>query len=408
MTQSKLSTVLATVMALAVALPTAAQTPPGGRVGYRVMTRLTVQVLGTLAPGAGLSDGELWAASLDTAIRRSGYAREIQRSGEGDFLKAAALGGFQLIIQGTARIDGPAERVTVDYQVLDVLSGQIVLSDTITAPLPNEYELGETFWIPLISKLEKIVPTERRTYIRIRGERGSRVSGFGPKPLVIGDSGELRVEVFVPGTYPWKAEKWGSFTQSGVFAALENDAVLRIPPAPLRLWAVETGIYMMQFPDLWLERYFLQDHVFVRLGLQQYLFGFYLPDPYSSSITKYQGIISLPMVQPGFALGYQFGAPENFIHPYVYGAALLRYDLDIRVPDPIAPLETQGMFGLSWRATPRVSLFAEIGTSFYPFCKGYLMMASKGATDEGPFAVLYGNDYFLEFPRWRLGVRFFL
>jgi len=401
---------LGAALAWVIAASAGAQTAlsPQARGGYRVMTALTVQVEGAVAAGGGVSDGTLWAASLDTAIRRSGYAREVQRAPAQDSLKHAALEGFQLIVEGRVRIDGPADRVTVDYTVVDVLSGQRVLSDTIAAPLPYEYDLGETFWIPLIYQLEKIVPTERHTYVRIRGEGGTRVSGFGPKPLVIPNSGELRVEVFVPGTYPWKAEKWGSFSQSGVFAPLENDAILRIPPAPLRPWAVETGLYMMQFPDLWLQRSFLQDHVFIRLGLQQYLFGFFLPDPWANGTTKYQGIISLPMVEPGLALGYQFGAPEAFLNSYVYGAALLRYDLDLRLPDPVAPLETQGMFGLSWRASPRISLFAEIGAAYYPLCKGYLVLASKGGTDSGPFAFLYGDQWFLEFPRWRLGVRFYL
>jgi hypothetical protein len=372
------------------------------------MTRLALTVKGKATSNGGVTDKELWAASLDTAIRRSGYAREVQRAGEGDFLKAAALGGFQVVVRAEVNIDAPADSVGVEYSFTDVLSGRTVGPDTINGPLPYEYELGETFWIPLISKLEKMVPTERHTFVRIKGERGTRVTGFGSKPLVLPDSGELRVEIFVPGTYPWKAEKWGSFTQTGVFAAMENDALLWIPPAPLHPWAVETGLLMMQFPDLWLQRYFLQDHLFLRLGFQQYLFGFFFPDPSANEITKYQGIISLPMVQPGVALGFQFGSPETFLTSYVYGAALLRYDLDIRYPDPIAPLETQGMFGLNWRASPRISLFAEIGAAYYPLCKGYLVLASKGAIDSGPFTFLYGDDWFLEFPRFRLGTRFFL
>jgi len=186
---------------------------------------------------------------LDTAIRRSGYAREVLRSGADEFLKDAALGGFQVLVRADVNIDAQADSVTVGYSFTDVLSGRTVEPDTITAPLPYEYELGETFWIPLISKLEKMVPTERHTYVRIMGERGTRVSGLDPSPWLY-RFGELRIETLVPGTYPWKAENGEPVTQTGVFAAMENDALLRIPIVPVRPWAVETGLYMMQFPDL--------------------------------------------------------------------------------------------------------------------------------------------------------------
>lgn len=409
MTGRTLSAVLA--LALTVASTAAAQTgnPSGGRVGYRVVTRLTLDVTGRVSADAGgVTDREIWAASLDTVIRRSGYAREVQRAGEGDFLKAAALGGFQLVVLAEVDLDGPADSAAVRYSFIDVLSGRTVGADTINGPLPYEYELGDTFWLPLLSKLEKIVPTERHTFVRIKGEKGTQITGFGQKPLIIPDSGELRIEIFVPGTYPWKAEKWGTLTQTGVFAAMENDAVLRIPTVPVRPWAVETGLYMMQFPDLWLERYFFQNHIFARIGFEQYLFGFFLPDPTNENSTTPQGIISLPMIIPGAAIGFQVGDPANFIKPYTYAGALLRYDLDLRAPDPIAPFELWGMFGFDWRASPRISLFAELGAAYYPHCKGYLLLASKGNRDSGPFAYLYGDDWFLEFPRFRLGTRFFL
>ncbi len=374
----------------------------------RVMARLEFSVTGTAAadlPEEVELDETLWRSSLEAAISRSPRVREVLRidnltSG----LARAAFEGTQFVVDATVSIDLTAEEARADYRIIDVLSQKAFVEDAIEGPAPYGNELSETFWIPLVGAFDPLHPTTRQTSIRIQASPGTKVYGFGKKPLTVPEGGELRQDVFVPATYEWRAERWGTEGSSGVFFAAENDALLEIGETPLRPWVLEIGMVMAQFPDFWASYYLLQDHVFVRLGFEQYGFGFYMPEPDSNSIYD-QAIISLPLIMPGVSAGFQFGKPGSFFRPYAAATAMLRFNTDLLMPDPIGPLAMYGCAGWDWRVNARYGIFAELGATLYPWSIGYLMAASKGYSEGGAFNFIYTGDWFLEVPTFRLGMR---
>jgi len=170
---------------------------------------------------------------------------------------------------------------------------------------------------------------------------------------------------------------------------------------------------MAQFPDVWFGAANVYNRFFFRIGIEQYLFGFYFPtedspESYSSSI------VSLPMVMPGLTAGMYFGNTAQFIRPYLSASAFIRYNTDLDVVDPVGPLAARLAAGFDWRMKPAIAFFGELGVTFYPGANGPLLVASRGTAEggssdsSGATFFIYGEDYFMELPTFRLGARFSL
>ncbi len=357
----------------------------------RVMTALEFKLTGSPEAVPFVNESETWTAAFDSAIGRSKRVSAVKRSdAEGD-----------LIAQATR-----AEALRMRNDINEA-------ENIITAPIPYINELSETFWIPLIVELEKITATERHSYIRVRAEPGTVLHGFGTAPLTVGTEGEISIDTFVPGTYSWRAVRRHTQTQTGVFTAVEEDARLVISPKWLKRWSLESGMVMAQFPDVWFGAANVYNRFFFRIGIEQYLFGFYFPtedspESYSSSI------VSLPMVMPGLTAGMYFGNTAQFIRPYLSASAFIRYNTDLDVVDPVGPLAARLAAGFDWRMKPAIALFGELGGTFYPGANGPLLVASRGTAESGSSDssgatfFIYGGNYFLELPTFRLGARFSL
>jgi len=369
----------------------------------RVMTVVDLSFSGDTAGTVG--QRETWAQALDVALGKSARVREVKRGPlAADALAAASLQGFQLLVRVAASADAGTDTARAAYRVIDVLSQKDLAEGLIEGPVPYENELAETYWLPLVAAVEAAEPTERASFVRIQAAPGTKVYGFGQEALLVDEAGEARIEAFVPATYAWRAKRSGAQDQSGVFVALENDALLAIPLVPLRRWTAESGLVMTQFPDLWVGFNAWQNRLFFKMGLQQYLFGFFLPGP--EGVEPYDRmIVSLPMVMPGLAMGLRFGSSEAFLRPYLAATALMHVNTELGVIDPIGPVSGTLALGFDWRVIPLCSLFAEIGATAYPGAKGPLMVASRGEEDGGPFSYVYDDEFYAEFPAVRLGVR---
>jgi len=403
--------ILTTACTLALFAQESADTEPRQ---MRVMTSLEFSLTGPTDAVPYVKDGETWAAALDNAISRSKRVSAVLRAdGESDLIAQATRAGYQVTAAVSVLVETGSDTASAKYRLTDVLSRKVMAENIITAPLPYINELSETFWIPLLVELEKITATERHSYIRVRAEPGTQMYGFGKTPLLVGPEGEIRIDTFVPGTYSWRAVRKNTQIQTGIFTALEEDALLVITPKWLKHWSIESGMVMAQFPDIWIGVNNVYNRFFFRLGLEQYLFGVYFPT--EDSPDSYDGnIVSLPMVMPGATAGVYFGNNAQFIRPYLSASAFLRYNTELDVFDPVGPLAARLSAGFDWRLKPAIALFGELGGTFYPGANGPLLVASRGMTEDGvsdssgPIFYEYGEDYYLEFPAFRLGARFSL
>ena len=104
---------------------------------------------------------------------------------------------------------------------------------------------------------------------------------------------------------------------------------------------------------------------------------------------------------------YLFGRSAPF-RPYLSLAAFARVaTLNSKIV-PSAPVGTTLFLGIERRIAAGCSAFFELGVAYYPFCDGYLTAVSKSSSTEGPYGFSYGDTWFIEYPQFRLGVRFFL
>lgn len=312
----------------------------------RVLTR--VDASGRLSASA-----ERIASSLDAALVRLPRIVAVRRLGPGDnALEAAAAAVFDLIVELRVSDGASASFLRVSRSIREGSTGRVLEEYSEESPEPSENELSQTFWLTLLSVVEKSSPA------------------------------------------PWPA-------------AGTSLAGAPSPADAVRPWLIETGLYMAQFPDFWIGSTFLDERVFVKAGVYQFLGGVFFGSAYSSSHSGLS-LVSLPLVQPGFAAGAYLFGPSAAFRPYLSFAAYLRVNVDPLNLDPIAPYGTTCMVGLERRIVKGVAAFLELGVAFYPFCDGYLLAASQSSFSEGPYAGVYGPSWFLEFPQFRFGVRVFL
>ena len=380
----------------------------------RVMTALEFKLTGSPEAVPFINESETWAAAFDSAIGRSKRVSAVKRSNaDSDLIAQATRAGYQVAASVSVLLETGSDTASAKYRLVDVLSRKIMAENIITAPIPYINELSETFWIPLIVELEKITATERHSYIRVRAEPDTVLHGFGTAPLTVGTEGEISIDTFVPGTYSWRAVRRHTQTQTGVFTAVEEDARLVISPKWLKRWSLESGMVMAQFPDVWFGAANVYNRFFFRIGIEQYLFGLFFTNAYSTSSYN-SGVVSLPMVMPGITIGGYFGDTAQFIRPYISTSVFLRYNTELNIPDPVGPYAIKFMTGLDWRVKPSIALFGEMGGSYYPGANGQMMAASRGTAETGISDsssltfTSYGDGYFLEIPAIRLGARFSL
>ncbi|HRW23905.1 MAG TPA: hypothetical protein P5298_05820 [Spirochaetia bacterium] len=386
---------IAAAAALAIALA-AASPPPlaADDEGVRVMARCS-------GDGAAADP-----ASLAAALAKSPLLDAVLAAPDGlGLVEAASRASCALAVEADSRSAG-GEAASA-WRVLDPLTGATLASGVVEGPEPGPRDLAEFWWLPVVEAAEAALPTVARTLVRVTAAPGTVVSGLSDEPMTVPESGELELPLRVPGTYPWRAVSSGAYPESGYFGALEQGVSLAVPRTPLRRWAIEAGLYMTQFPDLWASWRFMDDRLFLRAGLRQFLAGLYLVGEEYGEDTP-PAILSLPLIQPGIGIGGYFLPPDAFVRPYAQAGAGLRLLVASwapLVPEPVAPLALEGAFGAEWGLTRRIAVFVELGASYYPFCDGFLMASVRGADDSGPSGFLYGGSWLVELPTLRFGAR---
>lgn len=380
--------------ALLVATQQVSAKPVQPEEGVRVMVRAT----GT-GPAAD-------ADSLTAALARSTILDAILSAPEGtDLVEAAAKTRCAVAVEITGVATGEGQARS-DWRIIDPFDGSIVRSGIIEGFEPTERDLTDFWWLPVVEAVEQALPSLKKPMVSISARPGTVVQGLSEEPLVIPGSGRVELSLRVPGTYPWRATSTGSYPERGVFDALEHGAEMAIKERPLRRWAVELGMFMTQYPDLYGSWRFSEDQFFLRFGLSQFLAGLYLGDATDDS--GEWGLVSYPLIQPGVGLGYYVLPPDFAVRPYLSVLAFARIIVSPYVPlalDPIGPFGTSAIAGAEWALAEKLAMFIEVGASFYPCPDGELFAASRGSGDTGPTVSLYGASWFLELPLFRFGAR---
>lgn len=362
--------------------------------GVRVMVRAT---------GSGPAAD---AGSLAAALARSTLLDAILAAPEGtDLVETAARTRCAMAVEITGVASGEGQARS-DWRIIDPFDGTIVNSGSIEGFEPTTRDLIDFWWLPVVEAVEQALPSLKKPIVSITAQPGTSVQGLTEEPLVIPESGRAELSLRVPGTYPWRATVSGAYPERGIFDALSHGAGMVITNRPLRPWAVELGMHMIQYPDIYGSWRFAEDRLFLRFGFSQILAGLFLGDATDDS--GEWGFVSSPLVQPGIGLGYYALPPDYSVRPYLIVSAFARLIVSAELPltlDPVGLFGTSAVLGAEWALAERLAMFIELGASFYPCPDGALLAVSRGSGDSGPTLSLYGESWFLEAPLFRFGVR---
>ncbi len=385
-TTSYAAVLIAAAALLAAPQPVSAK-PVQPEEGVRVMVRAT---------GTGTASD---ASSLAAALARSTILDAIMSAPEGvDLVEAAAKTRCAVAVEITGVATGEGQARS-DWRIFDPFDGTVVKQGSIEGFEPTERDLTDFWWLPVVEAVEQALPSLKKPMVSISAKPGTVVQGLSEEPLVIPDAGRVELSLRVPGTYPWRATVTGAYPERGVFDALEHGAGMVITNRPLRNWAVELGMHMIQYPDIYGSWRFGDDRFFLRFGLSQFLAGLYLGDATNDS--GEWGFASSPLIQPGLGLGAYLLPPDFTIRPYLSVSAFTRIIVSQYVPlalDPIGPFGTSAVAGAEWALAERLAMFIELGANFYPCPDGQLFAASRGQEDSGPMSTMY-------MPLFRFGAR---
>jgi hypothetical protein len=369
------------------------------------------RVLVDLESTAALDSGEC-ADSLSAAISRSALVGEVGRSsGKAPAAEEAGRLGFDLALE--ARLLPSDAGVALRWQILSASSGDEVGGGSIDAPLPDARALLDSFWADLVSSLEGAIgkvskPGEVR--LLVTGPPGTLVRGFGDLPIELGPDGSAELRVKAPATYRWSAAARGRDRAIGVLAVLgQEPARLDIElPAQFR-WTIEAGLFDGAFPDFWASYRLLDDRLFVRAGLRQYLAGLSLLDGGPGFDPPL--LASTPLLQPGIGGGLLLGAPGHPVRGYAGAQATLRLAFPKGAGlfiDPVAPLCVEAFGGLEWQPQRRWGCFAEAYAGLFLFADPWLFAASaEGGPGSSPLRA-YGRGWVFSAPDLRFGARLYL
>jgi hypothetical protein len=394
---------MAAALALALSLSLSGAAAEEAKALWRAV--VAVEALG-IDPGSA----ERYASSLAYSLSRSPEFIEVMKASGPDPV-AAEAGRLGYDLGVGAKVEPTEAGIRVSWKIFWATNGRELDSGGFEAGKPDEKDLAGDFWSDLVIAAEKSAEEAGplgSASLRVTGPPGAIVRGLGKEAVTIPAEGSADLVAKAPATYSWRASAKGYYDAAGVAEVFEPRSELRIDLMRQRPWTLELGLLNGAFPDFWASRRFLDDRIFLRVGLYQYLGGIALGNVqpgYDPDV-----LLSTSLVQPGLGAGWIFGKNDAPTRAYAGLTATTR----IAFPqgagifiDPVAPLCLEPYAGIEWKALDRWGFFAELGADVYVLADGFLLAASIGSRN-GPAGYSYGADWLVQFPSLRFGTRFYL
>lgn len=363
--------------------------------------------------------GEAWRSSLEGALAASERIGLVLRIPEGEEASSfAALHGCDLAVMVALSLGEEAgvRSISVEWRIQRPIAAAEVpevgagtpLSGSFSAPVPDERRRETSFWLEVVTRVEAALvglPPAGSAFLDIEGPPGAIVYGLSKDPVIIPDSGTIRLHLRAPATYHWSASARERKTLSGVLNFL-GPTTLNLDLPGRDRFRLEAGLEKAAFPDFrftWLPG---PDWLFLRAGFWQYFGGLNLSEvteDYDPPI-----LVSYDLVIPLMGGGLLIGRPEGAVRAEFgvdFGPRLIPSG-KAGIIDPIAPLRISPYCGVEWSLHAKALLFFELGADWYPFCDDVLMAASLG--DNFKWGYFSGNGNFVELPSFRFGMRWSL
>jgi hypothetical protein len=386
---------------------------------------------------------ELWHEYLDAALGSSdlvGSIRRVQdsretiqstaRSEQPRTQTAASLHPHYRVVVRVLADTPRAGRTTTRWEVIRIAidaTPDSQVSQSITGEIqgisPRARDLAEFWWIPLIQAFEDFVKLPLSSpgldsQVLIRGIPGTRIVLEDGDEIILDDSGIGFLGIrTLPGSLRGRASLTGYEPQRFTLPLTSMTRELEIQLEPRIRWTIDMAMYMIQFPELFVS-YRVTNELFLRLQIQQYLFGLYFPyrnngwfdgmDPPPNPPLY----VSEPMLLPGLMMGYHLLnlGSQRRLYGLVGGFLRLVVSSEIEgMLDPIVPWGVHGSLGIEHLISRRSAVFFELGANLYFMDNPMVLFAAATAGNSNNR--LFGLGTITSFglfdgPVYRLGVRF--
>jgi hypothetical protein len=267
-------------------------------------------------------------------------------------------------------VSGSPDLLSLKIRALDLLSGRIVLDQTIEKEmLRGIRDLQLQFWREVAAPLADYfagaitLNVDEGTLV-FQGLPGTKILGSAWKKVNLDDEGRVSVQVPLPSTLPYRATKPGYFPVEGqVYMDQKQKTVTLEQHRGARL-AFDAYLNNVSYPGVGLNYFFVPDTFYGRISFQTYLIGFMLDDRSDNPESLF---ISHSLSNVGLSAGVYFNDPDMYFRPYFAFGVAWRFVTAKGYwgLEPVAPFAAQPVLGCEYSRNPKFKVFAEYAPYFY-------------------------------------------
>jgi hypothetical protein len=278
-------------------------------------------------------------------------------------------------------------------------------------------ELERSFWDEVSAAVRDsytsgglaIGKTALRTALTLQAVPGSRVSGFTPRPVRVGDDGQAVAEVELPATFSYRATRLGYYPSEGLVLLQPGEQSLLIAQERGTRWALSLYLYNAAYPGLELAFYPVPGFLFLRLGVTTYLLGLVF-----GGGSEEQILASYSLSHLNLSAGLYLNEADSMFRFYLamglFARVMTPAGLGIRL-EPIAPWGLEPVLGMEISRSLKHRFYVEYAPRFYwtwNWTFFWMSMPQDRNPDMMRFPIDAAYAWFWEIFAFRLGMRILL
>ncbi|GAB4222719.1 MAG: hypothetical protein Kow009_14600 [Spirochaetales bacterium] len=256
------------------------------------------------------------------------------------------------------RVNKRSEEIVVTYRLYDIPYESYRVESEYTTEMPSARDRSTFFWKPVREALRELPPLPKDPVFTLRGVPGTKVVGLPGGVKQLDAEGVTTFSAPTPATYRFRAEKLGydPLEMQVLLKEKGDEIVLRQKRGTLL--NVDLSLWNGQFPALYLGLFPIPNSLFLKAGLTSFFSGI---GPFLANDSKFEPIVSYPLMTVDFQMGGYLSAPDAMLRVYLGVGFVVRIfysDLQTML-DPVLPYGGYPLIGIEYAPGTRNSVFLE-------------------------------------------------